>query len=772
MNKVSFLAIACAIASSSCTGEAGDDGFPGADGRDGADGERGLPGAPGARGEDGRDGEDGRNGANGQPAADGEDGRDGDPGEDGERGPQGPPGDRSRPPLSSVVAISASEDLGAMVRANVDAIARGEREPGDGFPLEVASTDDVRAIEGTRSNVVVRWLDPLTYAEDGPRFGANADFIAYFGEGWDDGSGRAPQFHGSGSAAFIWVNHEYVSGTAPTTTSAPLGQHLTLAQHLRASGVLENDVMGDIWEQKDIDVYIAALRREVGGSWLRIVRDPASGAWSVDRGATALRYDATSNTRTLLTGITPLAQDHADDGSALPTNVISGIMGDCSGGQTPWGTVVSAEENVQDFVGDLEYAWSSKQKLVSGSGFDPGALITFDGTPSTSAEFGRGSDARQRHARDLFGYLVEIDPGASPDATYADGVGHRKLGVMGRARWENATFAVDEDRALIAGEPIVVYGGDDRRGGRIYKLVSRSNYEAGMSRAEIRALLDDATLFVAHFDGLDDATGNTMLATSAAPSASAPGIGRWIELSLTSDDVAPNAAALGDPGRTVGEALSDLDWNGMGGFATDDDVRRALFSAANKIGVMELNRPEDLEWNPRDPSGTPTLYVAFTNHGRQVALRQDGTLYDPATHDAEAPTRPDSVGSIFAIVEADPSRPGNSTTFAFAQVWRGSRGRGLYDAANCDNLAIDRDGGVWFGTDGNFGTNGHADAIYYLDLDPSHAGLSTYGRAFRVVAVPSDAEATGPAFSSDMRTLFVSVQHPGENVASTFPRDR
>ena len=88
---------------------------------------------------------------------------------------------------------------------------------------------------------------------------------------------------------------------------------------------------------------------------------------------------------------------------------------------------------------------------------------------------------------------------------------------------------------------------------------------------------------------------------------------------------------------------------------------------------------------------------------------------------------------------------------------------------------IDRDGGVWFGTDGNFGTNKTADAIYYLDLDPAHAAgqpgvvTATFGKAFRVVAVPSDAEATGPALGPDMRTLFVNVQHPGESIWSVWP---
>jgi secreted PhoX family phosphatase len=104
-------------------------------------------------------------------------------------------------------------------------------------------------------------------------------------------------------------------------------------------------------------------------------------------------------------------------------------------------------------------------------------------------------------------------------------------------------------------------------------------------------------------------------------------------------------------------------------------------------------------------------------------------------------------------------------------VWTGSHGLGDFDAAAPDNLVIDADGGVWFGTDGNFGVNTVSDSLYYLDLDPTHTTgpHPSYGMAFRVASVPSDAEMTGPAFSSGMGTLFFSVQHPGEDSYSSWP---
>jgi secreted PhoX family phosphatase len=312
-----------------------------------------------------------------------------------------------------------------------------------------------------------------------------------------------------------------------------------------------------------------------------------------------------------------------------------------------------------------------------------------------------------------------------------------------------------------------MYAADDRRGGRIFKWVSAAPFTTGMTKAQIRALLDTGALYVAHFAGLSNATGRTLVATGLAPTAAAPGGGQWLRLSTASPQVAPNAAALGSPGTTIGAALMNTTWNGIGGFPNDDAVLKALFTVCNKIGVMELNRPEDVEWNPLDPSGTPRLYVAFTNHTGRTALNQQGVL-DNATQ------RSDPRGAVWAIQETLPATPGVSTTFTYFEVWAGTDGSGPFDAANPDNIAIDSDGGVWFGTDGNYGRNKHADAVYYLDLDPANVGEPSFGRAFRVAAAPSDAEATGPCFTSDERSLFFNAQHPGEgsSVQSTWPQAR
>lgn len=747
----------------------------------------------------------------GEPGAQGQTGSQGEPGTTGAQGPQGPagPGTSGQPgpgaltrdpnvesgtPLSSMVAFTfrndfglGTADLGDYLRKRVDQVAKGTLPPDVVFPVPAAATDSIRTVPGVYSTVIVKWLDALSFDDqDGvpgfdpkavPRFGANTDYIAYFGDGWDT-DGNPPQWHGKGSAGWVWTNHEYISNNRPRSTAAPTGQHMVLAKFLRSLGLLTNDVSSSVWDPTSLTTYGQYWKKQVGGSWFRIVQDPATGEWTVDRSAPAKKYDATSKMLTKVVGRTLGGLDHDDSGAALPPGVAVGTHNNCAGGQSPWGTVLTGEENTQNSYGDLEPAWDGNQNFVAGQGFDPGANVTFPYAASTSSEFGGSPDPNARHNRDVYSYVTEVDVGAATDEYYGkttSGVGHRKIGGMGRARWESGTFAVDQSWKLRDGQPVVIYGGDDRRGGRVYKFVSSANYTAGMTRAQIRGLLDSGRVYAAHFAGLDNEKGDELLG-GVVPTQAAPGNGRWVELSVSSMDVAPNAAAVGAPGTKVGDALKDVNYNGIGGFPTDDDVLAALFTVSNKVGIMELNRPEDLEWNPRDPSGTPTLYIAFTEHGSLTALDQEGRrIGTPGAGTARNRTA-EKYGSIFGLREANPTNPGSSSTFTFFRAWKGRKTPtgedGLYDASKPDNLAIDRSGGVWFGTDGNFGNNGKADAVYYLDLDPARASgvpNPTFGKAFRVLSVPSDAEATGPTFGPDMKTLFLSVQHPGEDVFSYWP---
>ena len=116
-----------------------------------------------------------------------------------------------------------------------------------------------------RANVVVKWLDPLTFdnGKAAPRFGSNNDFIAFFDESWTSfEQNGAPYFYstGAGMSGWMWVNHEYVSNTQPTATAAPTGQHLTLARFLRYRGLLRRCREADFLGRQGFE--IDAGRRE------------------------------------------------------------------------------------------------------------------------------------------------------------------------------------------------------------------------------------------------------------------------------------------------------------------------------------------------------------------------------------------------------------------------------------------------------------------------------------------------------------------------------
>lgn len=755
-----FLSILALTACSSEEGEQGAQGEQGDQGEPGPQGAPGDDGDPGAKGEEGEQGQEGPRGEDGEPGPQGDPGQDGDPGEEGEDGDDGEDG---------LDADIIEGSFTAWVKEHVAAIKAGTEDVGEYLPLPNRLTDTVETARGLQSNVVVRWMDPLTFgtASEVPRFGANGDFTAFFG---DQTGGFGALYEGSSSAGWLWSNHEYISGDPPNHVgggAAPNSQALQFSHFLKDRGMLSiadvSVAANWVGATADQETYIEWSKRQVGGSWFRVVQDPGSGEWTVDRSATSKRYDATDATQVAVVGMT--LSDAA--------TVVSGTQNNCSGAHTPWGTVLSGEENVQDYFGDLETFFNDNGAFTADpsgtANASPGGDITLDYTAVASSVYGRNPDATQVYPKDHYGYLTEFDVGANANAPYdsTTGNGHQKLGAMGRARWENATFVTGEDWKLVNNQPLVIYAGDDRRGGRIFKFVSSSNWTTGMTKSQTRNLLASGKLYVAHFTDLkNDGTGLT-IAGDVTPTAAAPGNGVWIELSVdnTTQD-APNAATLG-AGTKVGAALTNNTWNNMGAFVSNNQVKSVLYTASNKLGVRELNRPEDLEYNPFHQA----IYIAFTNHNRGTALDNNGVLRGVAggtvnENLALNTGRPDRNGAVFTLKEATPAAPGSSVTFTFWASWLGVRSASTTDPfiASCpDNIVIDPDGGVWFGTDGNPGNNNRADALYYLDTEER--------KAYRVAAAPSDAEATGPTFTPDGATLFFNVQHPGESWYSAWPGD-
>jgi hypothetical protein len=83
-----------------------------------------------------------------------------------------------------------------------------------------------------------------------------------------------------------------------------------------------------------------------------------------------------------------------------------------------------------------------------------------------------------------------------------------------------------------------------------------------------------------------------------------------------------------------------------------------------------------------------------------------------------------------------------------------------------DNCAIDTEGRLWVSTDGNSKkTTGRTDGLWAVETDGEMLGTSKL--FFRC---PVGAEMCGPLFNPSGDTLFLAVQHPGDDGLATYEK--
>jgi uncharacterized protein len=280
-------------------------------------------------------------------------------------------------------------------------------------PIRPSMRDELILPDGFRQQVLIAYGDRFT--RSGERFGFNADFTAFLPRNED------------GSEGLLWVNHEYVG-----TESDNYGQAFAGA-------------VGGVPRVED-------AKFDVGGSIVHI-RKNESGSWVI--------MDSALNRR-----ITADSLAIADGPALQGLSNVGGTLGNCSGCHTPWNTILSCEENYQDYV---------PENLVTNGQGTVGGYFNKDGTH--------------------FGWVVEIDP-HNPQSVPVKHTG------LGRFRHENVAIRTAPN------EPVVAYMGDDRTNGHVYKFVSAGRYVPG-SAANIN-LLGSGRLYSARFN--------------------ADGTGRWIEL--------------------------------------------------------------------------------------------------------------------------------------------------------------------------------------------------------------------------------------------------
>jgi secreted PhoX family phosphatase len=265
--------------------------------------------------------------------------------------------------------------------------------------LPFTNTDDLTVPKGFSWDIIAKEGDIINNAK--ATFGDCADYVAFL-PGKDKNSG------------FLWVNHEYVNARVH------YGKQLAVADKTKAM----------------IDREMAM----VGGSYIEIKRSPGTQKWTLESASpNAFRIDA----HTSIPMVGP-----AGGRTAM------GTLANCSGGLTPWSTVLTCEEN-------FEYGWDPKD-----------------------SEYAGWADHYKVNIED-YGWVVEVNPTTKKA---------RKLTALGRFAHEGAWVHTTKDKRL------VVYMGDDARFQHLYKYVSTGTLSGNPEKDG--ELLNDGILYAANMKAL------------------------------------------------------------------------------------------------------------------------------------------------------------------------------------------------------------------------------------------------------------------------------
>ena len=552
---------------------------------------------------------------------------------------------------------------------------------GDGSaPLtfaEIGRTSDDRhhVAAGYSAQVLIRQGDPIrrggpqyrpgqqTGAEQEQQFGTDNDFIAFM---------PLPRGSSSSTRGLLGVNHE--NHRAPLCFPGIK----SLAQLTREQCEVQMAAQG---------FSIIEIAKE-GNRW-RLVDDSGANR----------RISANSEMR-----ISGPAAGHARMRTAAdPSGTrVFGTFNNCAGGTTPWGTILTAEENVQIyFGGDAAKgpeAAARRRYNITGRGLRYEAW---------GRHFDRFNMDKEPNEPNRFGWIVEIDP-YDPKSTPV------KRTALGRAAHECATQAVSHDGR------VAFYSGDDARMEYVYKFVTQDRYDASRPEAN-RELLDRGTLYVARFEE--------------------NGSMRWLPL------------VHGEGPLTAAN-----------GFHSQADVVIEARRAGDLLGATPMDRPEDVEAHPR----TGHVYVVCTFNQQRK----------PDQLNAANPRANNRFGHIVEIVpplvNGRPDHAATECRWGFFLLGgnpgdpvHGARYGGAVSAngwvAAPDNVAFDPKGRIWISTDGQDDMAGFNDSLYAAQTSGPGRGVT---RAF--FNGPRGSEICGPAFTPDGKTLFLAVQHPGDEKGSTF----
>ena len=540
----------------------------------------------------------------------------------------------------------------------------------------LAQTDQVA--EGYEIQTVIRWGDPI--AADAPdfvpgrttpdaqakQFGYNNDYLDFM---------PLPQGSNSSDHGLLVVNHEYTNANLmwPGKAAGSAGRRDVTAEQARAellahgASVIEVRKVDGRWSY----VKDSRFNRRITGETPMLISGPAAGHDKLKTSA-----DATG-TRVL------------------------GMLNNCAGGNTPWGTVLTAEENFNGYFGGNPANTPNAENYRRYG-------ITANSWYGWVNHIDRFNVEKEPNEANRFGWVVEFDP-------YDPSGMPVKRTALGRFKHEGCHHAVNRDGR------VVIYSGDDERFEFVYRFVTARPWNPN-DRAANRNLLDEGTLSVAKFH--DD------------------GKVEWIDL------------VFGQGPLTAAN-----------GFNSQADVLIETRKAAALLGATPMDRPEDVEPNP----ATGRVYVLLTNNTRRTAAQVNAT--NPRANNAHGHVLeiiPPGAGSAQVDHAAKEMRwglflvAGKPGIDAGTQYHRAT-GEGWLSCP--DNCAFDAKGRIWIATDGAPSAAGVADGLYAADTMGRGRALTR-----KFYQAPTGAEVCGPLFTPDNTTVFLAIQHPGEDAGSTFDR--
>lgn len=586
--------------------------------------------------------------------------------------------------LAGAAVAGAAIVIGSTVGDPLPAAAhdsRGGRLPFRPIAPQPAATDAFAVPSGYRWRPLVRWGDPLFSTRDAfdpatvtpeqaaRQFGYNCDYVDVL----EDRGGRT---------GLLVVNHEYTNENImfpPATTPAEVERQrrVGMAAHGMSVVAVQRSRSGEPWSYR----VGARQNRRITVSTPFAFSGPAAGS--------------------------PLLRTVDDPAGTTPV----GTLNNCAGGTTPWGTVLSGEENFNQYfrtagtsAADRRYGLADRATTRGWEQVEP----RFDArTPGYENEPNR------------FGWIVEVDP-QDPSSTPV------KHTALGRFKHEGANVIVGRTGHVVA------YMGDDERFDYVYKFVSKERYKEGARHREHnKRLLSAGTLYVARFTG--DSPAAELDGTGTLPSdGQFDGTGEWIPLVVDGVSKVP-------------------------GFTTDQVLVHTRL-AADAVGATKMDRPEDVEPNP----ATGRIYIACTNNtdrgaaGKEGATEPNPRVQNRYGHVVEITEhRNDATSTRFGwsilLVCGDPATT-SGTYFA------GFPPEKVSPISCPDNVAFDSTGNLWISTDGQPGTIGYCDGLFKVPLTGRERG-----HVQQFLAVPRGAETCGPVVRDRQDMVLVGVQHPGED---------